>query len=75
MIKVTYRVNIPWMPAQKGDVNLAGPPTVKELLRNIGFEEDQYHNVLVAVNGKNRLPGDFLEEGDLVVILPALCGG
>lgn len=75
MIKVTYRVNVPWMPSQKGGVNLVSPPTVKELLRNIGFEADQCHNVLVAVNGKNRLPGDFLEEGDHVVILPALCGG
>jgi len=75
MIKVTYRVNVPWMPAQKGVISLVSPPTVKELLGNIGFAAEQHYNVLVAVNGKNRLPEDFLEEGDHVVILPALCGG
>jgi len=75
VIDVTYRINVPWMPARQGVISLIYPPTVMDLLGALGVEEDKCHNFLVVVNRKNRLPEDYLEEGDHVVILPAMCGG
>lgn len=75
MITVFVQTAVPWLPAGKRPVSLGDGCTVKEMLENIGLDEKQSANVLVVVNGKNRLQDDSLGEGDIVCILPVLCGG
>ncbi|MFZ5647610.1 MAG: MoaD/ThiS family protein [Bacillota bacterium] len=75
MIDVSVLFKTPWMPGGQSVVSLEEGSTVGDMLKKTGIEKKQWTELLVVVNGKSRLPDELLEDGDIIVILPLMCGG
>ncbi|MFZ5650418.1 MAG: MoaD/ThiS family protein [Bacillota bacterium] len=75
MITVTVNLKIPWMPCEQRQMMLEEGATLRDMLRKAGIDQNQWSELLLVANGKNRLPEDDLADGDSIVVLPLLCGG
>lgn len=75
MIIVTVDMRIPWTPGGQRQMALEEGATVRDMLRKADIDQNQWADLLVVANGKNRLPEDDLADGDSIVVLPLLCGG
>lgn len=75
MIEVSVQTSVPWLSREKRQVFLRDGCSIQEMLKELGLDDKHLTNILVVVNGKNRMPDDGLGDGDSVVVLPVLCGG
>lgn len=75
MITVNVTLIVPWLPRENKHLSLGDKCTVAQMLEVIGIGSEQHHHILVAVNGRNILPGDKLRQGDSITVLPVMCGG